>query len=209
MVYLILLAVFILPPAWVHILWVNFPEALFVSGGPRSIGFSDLIQAQISAKNNHANPYGVAPFPAKLRTMVSQSASADDGMRIGDIASVTVAWDDYLYTPTRLLFPTTRLPRTSWRANLEIGPIALTLTAGRWRPAIVVELPYSMIVGVWNGSKIATIDSGRVLVVVVDTGEDELLFPFEIMRWKDRPRQSSAVDELIRLVEQRRGVNVE
>lgn len=66
-----------------------------------------------------------------------------------------------------------------------------------------------MIVGVWNGSKIATIDSGRVLVVVVDAGEDELPFPFEIMRWNDRPRQRSAVDELIRLVGQRRrGVSV-
>ena len=66
-----------------------------------------------------------------------------------------------------------------------------------------------MIVGVWNGSKIETIDSGGILVVVVDAGEDELLFPFEIMRWKDRPRQRSAVDELIRLVDRRRrGVSV-
>ena len=66
-----------------------------------------------------------------------------------------------------------------------------------------------MIVGVWNGSKIATIDSGGILVVVVDAGEDELLFPFEIMRWNDRPRQRSAADELIRVVDQRRrGVSV-
>lgn len=205
-IFLAFLAVFIVPPAWIHIAWVFFPGYLFMSNGIRSVGFSDIVQAQLSAKHNHANAFDVPPLPADLRTSISLSHPDHRALVSGEATSATVAWDDYRYTPSSMLFPKSTFPNTACRARLEVDPDGLTLTAGRWRPATVFELPYSMIVGVWNGSQIVTIDSGRVLVVVVDTGEDELLFPFEITRWNDGPRERSAVDELIRLIDHRRRI---
>lgn len=201
---LAILAAFIVPPAWIHIAWVHFPGYLFMSNGIRRVGFSDIVRAQVSVENNRANAFGVPPLAEDLRTAVPQPTSFDAGSGSGEATTATVVWDDYLYTPSSILFPKSAFPTSTCRASLQIGSDSLTLTAGRWRPATVIELPFAMIVGVWNGSEIATIDSGRVLVVVVDNGDDELLFPFEITRWKDRPREHSAVDGLIRLIDQRR-----
>jgi hypothetical protein len=198
---LFLFATFILPPAWIHVAWVYFPGYLFMSNGIRRIRSSDIVEAQISATHNRSNALGVPPLPAELRT---QASPPDRGAGREETTSATVAWDDYLYASSSMLFPNSAFPKAACRASLEVGSAGLTVVAGRWRPATVLELPFAMIVGVWNGSEIATIDSGRVLVVVVYTGDDELLFPFEITRWKDRPREHPAVDGLIRLIDQRR-----
>lgn len=75
-----------------------------------------------------------------------------------------MTWDEYLYVATGILFPDRTLPTRTLKSSVQFGSTGLTLSAGRWRPGVVLELPFSKIVGVWNGSDIKTIDSGGVLV---------------------------------------------
>ena len=203
-VVLLLVAAFVVPPAWIHIAWIHFPGYLFMSNGIRRLYVSDLVGSQISQNNNRGNIYGVPPLPDDLRTAAEVPSAPDREAPLQNITSVRVVWDEYLLVSSSILWPERPLPHTTQSARLDIRADVVTLSAGRWRPGTVFELPISSIVGVWDGRKIATIDSGRVLVLVVDTGQDRVLLPFEIMRGKEQPRNKAAVEELIHIVDQRR-----
>ena len=101
--------------------------------------------------------------------------------------------------------PGRAVPTRTCKATLEFGSEGLTLSAGRWRPGLVLKLPYSAIIGVWNGSDIKTISSGGVLVVVVATEHDEILLLFEVAHVKAGPSERTTVEVLVTLVEQHRG----
>ena len=192
------------PPAWINYNWVYNPAYLFGSNAIRRIHFSEQVETQVSLKNNIGNSFGVAALPLDLHTSpatVVGGVGACDGEQI---TSIQVVWDDYLLVPGTTLLPTSKFPRRTVPAILEFGSGGLVLSAGRWRPGVVLELPYSRIIGVWNGSEIKTIDSGGVLVVVVGSADDELLFPFEVVRVKPKQSPRAAVEALIRVLERRR-----
>jgi hypothetical protein len=199
-----LIFLFIGPPAWIHYNWVFDPGYLFMSNGIRRLHFSEKIQAQISQRNNSGNNFGVPLLPVDLHT--SASGSDLDRAELGNrvTTSARVVWDDYLYVAIGLLFPGMRFPRTSIPAHLELNPAGVVLAAGRWRPGILLQIPYSRIVGVWNGSSIPTIASPNVLVLVVGAENDEVLLPFEVKRAKDRTSGSTQVAKLVALTEKHR-----
>ena len=192
------------PPAWIHYNWIFNPAYLFGSNGIRRIRFTEQVQSQVSLKNNVGNAFGVPLVPLDLRTPLSRVAGGGGERSGADFTLIRVVWDDYLYIPGCALFPGLAVPKRTLPAILDFGSDGLILSVGRWRPGVVFELPYSRIVGVWNGSQIKTIDSGGVLVVVVDSGDDELLFPFEVVRVAPKQSPRVAVEEMIGIIEQRR-----
>lgn len=202
--FLIAVALFVLPPAWIHVNWVFNPEYLFTSNGARRIRFSEHVEAQVSLKSNIVNDFGIPRLPVDLRTSPSRGVGGADQSAHLEMTLTRVLWDDYLYIPGRALIPAGPFPKRTLSAILEFGPDGLMLSAGLWRPGVVLELPYSRIIGVWNGSQIKTIDSGGVLVVVVDSGDDDLLFPFDVVRVTPKQSPRAAVEALVRLLEERR-----
>ena len=194
------IVLFVGPPAWINFVWVYFPGYLF-SFTIRSLSFNDLISAQVSHHSNTYSGFGVPKLPTDLRTSIPRTVLTGLETGKGGFASTHVSWDEYLYVSSAIVFTGRKMPTRTCRATLEFGPEGLILTAGRWRPGLVLELPYSEIVGVWNGSDIKTIDSGGVLVVVVAAGQDEILFPFEVVRAKSGLNERRTVEVLISLVE--------
>ncbi|MET3566268.1 hypothetical protein ABIC47_001753 [Leifsonia sp. 563] len=202
--FFVVIAAFVVPPAWIHIAWIHFPGYLFMSNRIRRLYASDLVESQISRNSNRGNPYGVPSLPNDLRTAAEVPSAPNHESRQQNVTSARVVWEEYLLVSSSILWPGRPMPHTTQAARLDISADAVTLSAGRWRPGTVFELPISSIVGVWDGRKIATIDSGRVLVLVVDTGQDRVLLPFEIMRGKGQPRNRDAVKDLVHIVNQRR-----
>lgn len=203
-IFLGMVTVFVGPPAWIHYNWMHDPGYLLMSNGTRRVRFSRQVQAQISRRNNVDNAFGVPRLPADLRTSAKAGRSLASLPADEEIASVQSAWDDYLLISSLALFPAGNYPKNTVTTRLELGADRLVLSAGRWRPGVVLNLPYSRIVGLWRGSDIATIASGDVLVVVVDTGDDEVLFPFEVIRRTAGMSKRETVDALIRQVDARR-----
>lgn len=66
----IVLAAFIVPPAWIHIAWVHFPGYLLMSNGIRRLYFSDFVQAQVSAAHNRRNSLDIPALPTEMRTAI-------------------------------------------------------------------------------------------------------------------------------------------
>lgn len=204
-IFAAVLAMYVLPAAWINLLWVYSPGYLFMSNGIRRVRPSDVVDAQISTARNRDNEYGVPALPTDLRTPI-RAGAVSVPLDTTSTVHLQVVWDEYLFAATRALLGNLPLPQRTVRATLSVGRKHLTLAAGRWRPGIVLEIPIDSIAGVWDGSEISTIDSGRVLVVVVAKGDDFVLFPFEIVRWPNRPRDLPAAKALRMLVEARRRV---
>ena len=203
--FAVILAMYVCPAIWIHVLWAFNPGYLFMSNGIRRIRSSGLVEAQTSLTKNRNNEYGVPPLQDDLSTPIrSELASASPAAR--EVVRVQVVWDDYLFAASRALSSELAVPRRTMRAALRVEGSRLALEAGAWRPGAVFDLPITSIVGVWNGSEVATIGSGRVLVVVVAKGEDRLLFPLEIVRWPDRPKGVPAVEAMRDVIEARRAI---
>lgn len=201
---LVFTLVFLGPPAWINISWVYFPGYLFGSNGIRRLLINEVVQAQVSRNRNAHNEFGVPELPADLRTSASSAGVARLEPGSSGFVSTPVVWDQHLYVASSIVFPGKAVPSRTCPAALEFGAEALLLRAGRWRPGLVLELPYDEIIGEWNGSEIKTISSGSVLVVAVATERDEVLFPFEVARVKGAPSERATVETLVARVKQRR-----
>lgn len=186
------------PPAWIHFNWVCNPAYLFVANDIRRLHVSRYVEAQVSRSVNRTNELGVPMLPADLRTdSVDLRGEAEaDRVKVG---AWQVTWDTPLYVATRLLDSRISLPRRTIRASVELREGKMVVSAGSWRPGVVLELPYAMIVGLWNGRDVPTIGSDDVVVVVADSGRDELLFPLQVARSNRGSKRSkrAVADELL------------
>lgn len=201
---LVFALVFLGPPAWINVSWVYFPGYLFGSNGIGRLLFNDVVQAQVSRNSNAHNGFGVPSLPADLRTPIPRAVGTGLESSNRGFASTPVVWDQHLYVASAIVFAGRVVPKRTCRATLEFGSEGLILSVGRWRPGLVLELPYSAIVGVWNGSDIKTTNSGSVLVVVVAIEHDEILLPFEVARVRVRPNERRTAEALVALLEQHR-----
>jgi len=200
----VVFVLFVAPPAWVHYNWIHDPGYLFMSNGIRRLRYSDHVYAQVSKEGNRRNALGIPYLPSNLHT--DAEGRAPERLESGTNAAgpVPVMWDDWSYVSTSILFRERPIPARTLPATLRLTTDTLIVAAGRWRPGIVLEVPYSAIVGVWNGADIATIGSGNVLVIVAAAGADELLFPLEVTRRGALPTRRAAVEQLVIDIEGRR-----
>jgi hypothetical protein len=195
--FLVVLVVFVGPPAWIHFNWVTAPGYLFMSNGIRRFRFSERLAAQVSRRKNADNIFGVPMLPADMRTTVcvpsaSVNMSSDQRTKL-----VGGTWDPYLYAAAALHPDSGVLPKRTTAGAIWLDSDRLTFTAGRWRPGAVLSIPFSRVVGVWNGADIPTISSGNVIVVVVEAGGDELLFPFEVARRDSDSNRRVTVEAMV------------
>jgi hypothetical protein len=113
------------------------------------------------------------------------------------VLKVRTAWDRFLYVAASLSGLPDSQNRRGTKAALSIDASGLALLIGRWRPGVLFEVPPSLIVGLWNGADLPTIDDRRVLVVVIDHAGDQVLLPFSVDSWSDGQSRHFRVDELI------------
>lgn len=193
-------SVLVLPAAWIHYNWVYNPAYLFGSNGIRRLRCSSQVEAQLSRNANLSNAFGVPRLPANLHTAPESFIKSTDGDRRSQLP-VKVQWDTHLYVAARLLRPHDAMPNRTITVDVHANPRNVTLTAGRWRPGIVLDVPNDSIVGTWKGESVATIGTSDVLVIVVDAKNgDEVLLPLAVVRPTKPLSKRDVVDELQRHV---------
>ena len=192
-------AVFVLPPAWIHYNWVHNPGYLFGSNGIRRLRFSPQVEAQISRAANFNNAFGVPALPGNLATP-RLPPSSNRQPRRG--VSAKVRWDVQLYVAAREWRPGVSIPDRTMTVGIDLNPEGVTVVAGRWRPGVLFSVGYASIVGIWNGENIATIGTSDVVVLVVDSGEDQLLLPFALVRPANGVNMREAADRLAQAVDE-------
>lgn len=190
-----LVGILVAMPGSVHLLWIFVPGYFYVS----RLRFTNSVKGQISPDSGR-RPASSLNVAASTLSNLSGAGSAERSAQ-PVVLSVRTDWDQWLFAAIRLLGVRDPGPTTSSTARLEITSNGLELLVGYRRPGVVLGVSASRVVGIWKGSEIDGIGDSRVLVLVVESDEDVVLFPFHVHRWKSRTSSSRNVDDLIWRIE--------
>lgn len=134
---------------------------------------------------------------SRLRNLSGESGLPPEGR----LVAVKTEWDHWLFAGVAILGSRDPGPKTSGVARLELTRQRVRVSAGMWRPGVVLDFPMSRVVGLWTGTDVETIGGDRVLVLVVETDERPLLLPFQVNRWSSGTTSSRRVAELVDCIE--------
>lgn len=195
----LLVGVLVAMPGSVHLLWIFVPGYFYVS----RLRFTYSVKGHISPDSGRRPASSLNVAASTLSNLSGAGAGAGAAERSAQpvVLSVRTDWDQWLFTAIRLLGMRDPGPTTSSTARLEITSNGVELLVGYWRPGVVLGVSSSRVVGIWKGSEIDSIGDSRVLVLVVESDEDVVLFPFQVHRWKSGTSSSRNVDDLIWQIE--------
>lgn len=188
-------SIFVAMPAAAQLVWIFCPGFFYVS----RLRFNHSVRGHVSPDAAELGIASGQPAWPNLRNLTS--VHSENAPVPSLVLSVRTDWDQWLFVALRLLGVQEPGPATSSAARLVITHERFALSAGYWRPGVVLELPTSRIVGIWKGSEIRTIGDRRVLVLVLETDSGPVILPFQVHRWSTKTSHSRDTDELILAIE--------
>ncbi|MEN0083273.1 MAG: hypothetical protein AAGC66_00765 [Leifsonia sp.] len=181
----LVIAIFAAIPAGIQVIWLLNPGFFYIS----RLRFDPAVAA-------HLRPslQSYAWLEGGLSNLHSTTWVTPDRLRP---IFVHISWDQWAQVASGLVEAPRSGPKTGSVARLEVSSRGAEFLAGYWRPGRVLHVPASNIVGLWKGSEIGSIGGRQVLVLVIKTAGDDVVFPLQVRRWSIGDRDSRDVDLLI------------
>ncbi|NUU08651.1 hypothetical protein [Leifsonia sp. C5G2] len=181
----LVIAIFASIPAGIQVIWLLNPGFFYVS----RLRFDPAVTAHLRPSlQSHAWLGG------SLNNLRSTNSVVPDRLRL---VSIRTIWDQWTHTASGLVGAPRPGPKTGSVARVEISSRGAEFLVGYWRPGRVLHVPASNIVGLWKGSEIGSIGGRQVLVLVIKTSGDDVVFPLQVRRWSIGDTDSRDVDLLM------------